>query len=107
MAMVRSPSGSLALFDHDNVGEQEEDDDGEIEEQARERDDAPADQLEVIEEAHRSDRIDDERGRPAPKEAKNELETAHDEQEADRRRDDEGDHLVLGERRHARSDREK
>src|SRR5689334_15134314 len=101
MASVR-----LLQIDEYDIGEEEDADHGGEEDRVAQVDDAFDDRLEVGEERERADRRDQRFGRPVLEEAEDDRRAAHREEKADRGGDDEGDDLVLGQRRKAGADGE-
>src|SRR5688572_21684903 len=91
---IGNTSSRLALVDDDLVHEQCEGDQGQVEHDGGQIEDALGDALEVREEAERRDGRHQPLRRPGAEELLHRLMPAHDQQEAQRRRHDEGDHLV-------------
>src|SRR5919199_308225 len=99
LIMVRVSSIRLLEVDEDHVGKQEDADHRGEEDGVAQVDDALGDRAEMAEEAERGDGREHARRRPALQQAQHDRRSAHGEQEARRGGDDEGDDLVLGQRR--------
>src|SRR5579883_1729981 len=96
----------LLELDQDRIGEKEDPDHRGEEDGIAQIDDAAHDRVEMGEKAEGRDRAQRGLGRPSLERAQDDGRAADREEEAHGGGHDEGDHLVLGERRERRADRQ-